>query len=139
MIGVVCRFLIVSSSYFHIYVSSTLDTLFRTRCSRNYSGPSLHDTHNMVFHVQWKACLYKTTDSARDQWARAAAMPSRSPWKPVAWSQSEEARGGVWIEVARRARWFANSREPGRAGEELSATVSASPSEPSPIEEYWML
>lgn len=63
------------------------------------------------------ACLYKTMDSPLDQWAPVVVISSRLPWKPVVSDQPGEAGGGVWIEVARRARRFADGPEPERAGE----------------------
>lgn len=74
-------------------------------------------THNMELHVRRMACLYKTMDSPLDQWAPGVVISSRSPWKPVVSDQPGEAWGGVWIEVARRARRFADGPEPERAGE----------------------
>lgn len=110
--------------HFCIYVISTLDTLFLPPRRRNYPSLTPHDTHNMGFHVLWRTCLCKTTDSALDQWAPAAAIPSRSPWKPVASNQLEGAKGGAWIEVARWARRFASRAEPERSGEGPLTTVS---------------
>ncbi len=120
---VVPCFLRLSFSDFCIYVISTLGTLFWQRCSPNYTTLTQHATHNMELHVQSMTCLYKTTDSALDQLPLAIAMPSRSPWKPVFSGQWGSARGGVWIEVARRARRFASGLEPEKAGEDPLTTV----------------
>lgn len=112
---------VISPSDFYIYVISTLDTWFQL--SRN-PGLTLHDSHNMEFHVQWMTCLCKTMDSALGQWASVILVSSCFPWLPVSSDQSCEGEGGVWIEVARRARRFAGGPLPERAGEEPATTVS---------------
>lgn len=115
----------VSSPDSWIYVILTLDTSFWTRRRRNHLTITLHDTHNMGFHVRYMPCLYKTTDSSLDQSAPGNAIPSCSPWKPVASSQWRHSVGGDWIEVAHRAHRFASGPAPGTVGEVPLTTVSS--------------
>lgn len=123
LFSVALRFLVIFDSDICIYVISAFDTFSPLR-NRNSPGLTPHYTHNMGFHVQWVTCLYKTTDRPLDQWYRTIAIPSCSPWKPIVSSQLGNAKGGVWIEVARRDRWFAGWPEPESAGDEPTTTVS---------------
>lgn len=105
--------------------------------ARNYPSLTLHDTHNMGFHVPWMACLYKATDSTVNQWATVVVIPSCFPWKPVFFSQLGNAPGGARIEVMCRARWLAGRLVPEWAGEEPLTTVSTRLNS-GPHWEYWM-